>query len=98
MPVMRVSEAAVAAVESWARPLETRRQVLDRIVKVAVEGPPADWLTQVLGDFVLSLTGPIYMDDVLALAQHILSRWPELREQGLTERLGADPEEGGGES
>ena len=93
MPVIRVSKAAVEAVKEWARPLETRPQVVDRIVKVAVEGPPEDWLAQVLGDFVLSLTAPIYMDDVHTLAQHVLSRWPELRE-----RLGPSPGEGGDES
>ena len=98
MPVMRVTEATGEVVGQWARPLETRPQVLDRIVSLAVEGPPEDWLAQVLGDFVLSLTAPIYMDDVHALAQHVLSRWPELRERGQQERLGPDPGEGGGES
>lgn len=97
MPVMRVSEAAVEAVVSWARPLENRPHVVDRIVKVATEGPPKDWLADVLGEYLISMNGPVYMEDVQDLAQHLLDRWPGLREHLKQERLGPDPEEGGGE-
>ena len=85
MPVIRVSEAAVEAVKEWARPLETRPQVMDRVVKVAVEGPPEGWLAEVI-DFRHQIPPELAGQ----LAQHILSRWPELREY-----LGPDPGEGG---
>ena len=96
MPVMRVSEATLDEAERWARPLETRPQVLDRMVQLAVEGPREEWLAQVLGDFITDeLKAPIYQEDAGAVARYIRSRWPELRELAQQERLGPDLEVGG---
>lgn len=94
--VMRVSLAVEETVKEWARSFETRPQVLDRVVKLAVEGPPEDWLVQILAwtDFVgegVDVPG-IDHEQVRAMARRLLSRWPELRELALEERLGPDPE------
>lgn len=94
--VMRVSPAVVETVKAWARPLETRPQVLDRMVKLAIEGPPEDWLVHTLAwtNFVgegVDVPG-IDHEQVRAMARRVLSRWGELRELALEERLGPDPE------
>ena len=92
MPVMRVSDYTTDAIEESARPLESRRQVLDRLVRLATQGPPENWLAEVLRNF-------FDQEDRGDLAAYILSRWPELREPAQRERLGGDPgEEGGGEA
>lgn len=94
--VMRVTPAVVETVKAWARPLETRPQVLDRMVRLAVEGPPEDWLVHTLAwtNFVgegVDVPG-IDHEQVRAMARRVLSRWSELRELALEERLGPAPE------
>ncbi len=87
MPVMRVSDAVVEAVTEWARPLESRPKVLDRLLKLATDGPPEEWLVKILG------AGALAPPLVQALTDRLLSRWAELREMALSERLGSEPEE-----
>lgn len=87
--VMRVTPAVAETVKAWARPLETRPQVLDRMVRLATEGPPEEWLVKILG------AGALAPPLVQALTDRLLSRWPELRELALEERLGPDPEVAG---
>jgi hypothetical protein len=48
MPAMRVSQEAYDTIRGWARPRENRGQVLDRILQVAIQGPPKEWLAQMI--------------------------------------------------
>lgn len=103
MPVMRISDHAAEVVTQNARPLESRPQVLDRLLKLATQGPPEEWLTEAIGEGMReiqvsehsSMNSPGIAGQA---ARYALSRWHELRERGLAERLGPDPEPDGGES
>ena len=106
MPAMRVSQEAYDTIRGWARPRENRGQVLDRILQVAIQGPPKEWLIQVIAaclsadreaDPSRPENSPGMSVNPEDLARYILRHWAELRQLALYQRLGPgrDTEEGG---